>query len=48
MLATGFMLFQLNIHEIVHVDILGMYENMHYEINNKSNAIFDFNLSKNF
>ena len=35
-------MFHLNIHQIIHKDIYSMYENMHFEIINKSNAIFKY------
>ena len=43
-------MFHLNIHQIIHVDIYSkhIHENMHFEIINKSNAIFNLNLSKDF
>ena len=43
-------MFHLNIYQIIHVDIYSkhIHENMHFEIINKSNAIFNLNLSKDF
>ena len=35
-------MFHLNIHQIIHEDIYSMYENIHFEIINKSNAIFNY------